>query len=125
LLLNIEEGLIGILELGFTQQNSQKINLIQKEVKLVRSDELKKLKLKNIHSAVSTDLDKNIVLFDMEQMHVLDMTTYNRNSYWVKNFVSHSKLLIQGVHLFENRYLYVLYNSKLKINASAAQVEAF
>jgi len=125
LLLNIEEGLIGILELGFTQQNSQKINLIQEEVKLVRSDELKKLKLKNIHSAVSTDLDKNIVLFDMEQMHVLDMTTYNRNSYWVKNFVSHSKLLIQGVHLFENRYLYVLYNSKLKINASAAQVEAF
>lgn len=125
MLLNIEEGLIGILELGFTQQNSQKINLIQKEVKLVRSDELKKLKLKNIHSAVSTDLDKNIVLFDMEQMHVLDMTTYNRNSYWVKNFVSHSKLLIQGVHLFENRYLYVLYNSKLKINASAAQVEAF
>ena len=125
MLLNIEEGLIGILELGFTQQNSQKINLIQKEVKLVRSDELKKLKLKNIHSAVSTDLDKNIVLFDMEQMHVLDMTTYNRNYYWVKNFVSHSKLLIQGVHLFENRYLYVLYNSKLKINASAAQVEAF
>jgi hypothetical protein len=125
LLLNIEEGLIGILELGFTQQNSQKINLIQEEVKLVRSDELKKLKLKNIHSAVSTDLDKNIVLFDMEQMHVLDMTTYNRNYYWVKNFVSHSKLLIQGVHLFENRYLYVLYNSKLKINASAAQVEAF
>jgi hypothetical protein len=125
LLLNIEEGLIGILELGFTQQNSQKINLIQKEVKLVRSDELKKLKLKNIHSAVSTDLDKNIVLFDMEQMHVLDMTTYNRNYYWVNNFVSHSKLLIQGVHLFENRYLYVLYNSKLKINASAAQVEAF
>lgn len=125
MLLNIEEGLIGILELGFTQQNSQKINLIQEEVKLVRSDELKKLKLKNIHSAVSTDLDKNIVLFDMEQMHVLDMTTYNRNSYWVKNFVSHSKLLIQGVHLFENRYLYVLYNSKLKINASAAQVEAF
>lgn len=125
MLLNIEEGLIGILELGFTQQNSRKINLIQEEVKLVRSDELKKLKLKNIHSAVSTDLDKNIVLFDMEQMHVLDMTTYNRNSYWVKNFVSHSKLLIQGVHLFENRYLYVLYNSKLKINASAAQVEAF
>lgn len=125
MLLNIEEGLIGILELGFTQQNSQKINLIQEEVKLVRSDELKKLKLKNIHSAVSTDLDKNIVLFDMEQMHVLDMTTYNRNSFWVKNFVSHSKLLIQGVHLFENRYLYVLYNSKLKINASAAQVEAF
>ncbi len=125
MLLNIEEGLVGILELGFTQQNSQKINLIQKEVKLVRSDELKKLKLKNIHSAVSTDLDKNIVLFDMEQMHVLDMTTYNRNYYWVNNFVSHSKLLIQGVHLFENRYLYVLYNSKLKINASAAQVEAF
>ncbi len=125
MLLNIEEGLIGILELGFTQQNSQKINLDKEDVTLVRSDELKKLKLKNIHSAVSTDLDKNIVLFDMEQMHVLDMTTYNRNNFWVKNFVSHSKLLIQGVHLFENRYIYVLYNSKLKINASAAQVEAF
>ena len=92
----------------------------------MRNKELKDLVgLRRIHSAVSTDLERNIVLFDMEQMHVLDMSTYNKNTCWVQRVVSHSKLLIQGVHLFENRYLYVLYNSKLKINASAAQAEAF
>lgn len=32
-------------------------------------------------------------------------------------------MFIRGVHLFKDRYLYVLYNRKLNANASASQIE--
>ena len=115
---------MGILEMSFAWRGDRLV-MENEKIQLIRSREVISLGQIKIHSAVSTDLTKNLVLFDSEQMHVIDMNNYNTNTFYVQRVVSHPNLQIQGVHLFQNRFLYCLFNSRLKADASASQIDSF
>lgn len=104
LLVNLESDQIIILDLSYIKNAKDPRGVVPEiTIRYVRYKGLKALIGSNrIHSACSTDLSKNIVLLDTEDMHVLDMTTYNENTFWVRSIITHKFMYIQGIHLFSN-----------------------
>ena len=79
------------------------------------------------HSAVSTDLTKNLLLIDKEDVHIYDIESAIKdgmNSYVATRVETKHDVNITGVQLISDRYMYCLYNKKgtrsAKISMSAS-----
>lgn len=89
LLLNLNEGLMGILDLDFTIEGNRVI-LKEEGLQIVRGNELKILSISSkFHTAISTKAN-NIFLFDQTQMFVMN---FNKNTGYIQQFASHTMFI--------------------------------
>lgn len=58
-------------------------------------------------------------------MHVINMKTYNKGTFYVKEITTHPNMLIKGVHLFDNHFMYVLYDKQLSSTTTAMESNGF